>query len=78
MSRIISISVPTDAEFLIDDLKSLGGSVSGHVIEAIRLYLKDKGTGEDTAPFWYVQGKDYSHLPQEVRDGLRKWGYTGP
>lgn len=74
MAKIISISIPKDAEPLIDELSALSGSLSSHVVEAIRQYLKAKG--DEAAPFWYIPGKDYSHLPAEMRQKLTKFGYV--
>ena len=76
MARILTVSIPKDADHVVDELKALGGSVSSHVVEAILMYLKAKG--QKTPPYWYVAGKDYSHLPLETRKGLRQFGYTDP
>ena len=73
MARIFSISVPKDDEHLLDALNDLPGPMSRHVVEAIRLYLKEQAG--DVPPFWYVAGKDYSHLPLETRQGLVQFGY---
>ena len=76
MARIISISVPKDSEHLLEELAQLSGSLSSHVVEAIKLYLEAKG--QESPPFWYVKGKDYSYLPLEMRQKLVKFGYTDP
>jgi hypothetical protein len=73
MTKIISISVPKDAEHLIDELQARGGSVSSHVVEAIRKYLD--ATGDDVPPIWFIKNKDYSHLPLDLRKTLVKFGY---
>ena len=73
MARILSISFPKDDEHLVDALNSLPGSTSGHVVEAIRQYLQE--ANKEVPPFWYVAGKDYSHLPLETRMELKKFGY---
>lgn len=73
MARILSISFPKEDEHLVDTLNSLPGSTSGHVVEAIRQYLQE--VNKDVPPYWYVPGKDYSHLEIEQREYLVRFGY---
>jgi hypothetical protein len=75
MTKIISISVSDADESLLAALDALGGSRSKHVVEAIREYVGSHGSDHER-PFWYVEGKDYSHLPLETRQQLMKFGYT--
>jgi hypothetical protein len=61
MPRIISFSIP--------------GSRSAHICAALVAYLKHK-VNTAKAPEWYVEGKDYSYLPVEVRKQLEPIGYV--
>lgn len=74
MARIISISLRHEDEWLIASLRELPGSVSSHVCEAIKAYVGSR-TGAAERPFWYVDGKDYSHLPLADRQQLVQFGY---
>jgi hypothetical protein len=42
-------------------------------VTAAKAYLKSQGAA--SPPFWYVKGRDYSHLPLETRQELVQFGY---
>ncbi len=73
MAKVLTISIPKDKEYLVSQVEALPGSVSSHWVLAIEEYLEKKAGPQ--APFWFVPGRDYSHLPIEVRKELVKFGY---
>jgi len=74
VTKIISISVPTEDEYLIAELDHLAGSRSKLVVEAIRQFVKTHKL-DLKRPDWYIEGKDYGYLPLEKRKELVQFGY---
>ena len=77
MPRIVSVSFPDDKGHLVDDLDAIAGSRSGHIVEAIEIWLDSRVKVEDGSapPPWYKPGRDYSHLAPEIRERLKAFGY---
>lgn len=77
MARIVTISVKSEDEWVYEKIKAMGGSMSGHVVQAMKNYVKDSEDvhGYLTKPEWYIDGADYSHLNIEERKKLVKFGY---
>lgn len=76
MARIITFSIRNEDEWLIDRLRTLDGSMSGHIVTALKRYVSNDAETFDVVPEWYVPGADYSHLDIEVRQKLVQFGYT--
>lgn len=79
MTKIVNISVRSEDEYIIDEIKALDGTFSGHMIAAAKEYLKTTGKAliGEKKYFWYVEGKDYSHMSIEIRRELNQlFGYT--
>ncbi len=80
-SYVLTISIPKDSEWILEELDKLKGSRSAHVVQAIKDYLAACGTEGPTdtpkPPYSFVPGKDYSStLSLKERLGLVQFGYT--
>lgn len=82
MARILTISIPDDADWVYDAvMEKVGtkGSKSGVVVEMLKEQLlaeEHPMAVEKMRPYWFVETNDYSHLAVSVQERLVKFGYV--
>lgn len=79
MTKVISISVRPEDEWIIDEMRQLGSNFSANAVAAMRDYLETQGGTVKglKPPYWYVPGKDYSKtLSKAERLELVQFGYS--
>lgn len=72
MARIITISIKDEDSWLVDAAKAKGG-ISHVFTQGAKMYLEGENVVD--LPYWYIEGKDYSHLSVKERLQLVAYGY---